>query len=281
MRWARMMLLSALVGASVLIAWARLTGAHAPGPEPEPSDAEEAPERPQIFADGVVEGRSREIALRFETPGRVRSVRVREGDAVKEGDVLAELDSDVAQLRLAEARTQLKIAAAERDRLLADAKRANRQLSREEEMIAQGKVALAEAALRREQLLLDKCKLRAPSDGVVLRAALEVGELTGPTDDRELLIIADHGAARVRAFIEELDALHVSPGQRAEVSIPGGPDRQYQGTVSSCAPSLHPKLQRRLKPGERVDVRVREAIIDLEDGAGLLIGLPVEVFIQP
>jgi RND family efflux transporter MFP subunit len=276
-----MVLLSATVGASVLIAWARLTGAHAPAPRPEPSDAEAAPERPQIFAAGVVEGRRREISLRFEVPGRVQSADVREGDTVMMGEVLAELDCDVAQLRLAEARTQLKMAVAERDRLVADSKRANLQLSREEETIAQGKVTLAEAALRRQQLLLDKCKLRAPSDGIVLRAALQVGELTGPEDGRELLIIADHGAACVRAFVEELDALEVAPGQRAQISVPGRPDRQYQGTVSSCAPSLRPKSQRRLKPGERVDVRVREAMIDLENGAGLLIGLPVEVFIQP
>ncbi len=250
-------------------------------PQHEPSEAEAAPESPQIFAEGVVEGGRREISLRFEVPGRVYAVSAREGDTVMAGDVLAELDCDIAEVRLAETRTQLKIAAAERDRLVADSKRTNRQLGREEETIAQGKVALAEAALRREQLLLDKCKLRAPCAGLVLRMALEVGELTGPTDDRELLIIADQGAARVRAFVEELDAMQVSPGQRAQVSIPGRPDRQYRGTVGSCIPSLRPKSQRRLRPGERVDVRVREAMIDLEDGAGLLIGLPVEVFIQP
>jgi hypothetical protein len=39
-------------------------------------------------------------------------------------------------------------------------------------------------------------------------------------------------------------------------------------------------VQRHLKPGEMVDVRVREVLIELVDGSDLLIGLPVEVFIE-
>ena len=46
-------------------------------------------------------------------------------------------------------------------------------------------------------------------------------------------------------------------------------------------PYVAPKSQRHLKPGELIDIRVREVIIELADGADLLIGLPVDVFIEP
>jgi len=58
-------------------------------------------------------------------------------------------------------------------------------------------------------------------------------------------------------------------------------DKRYRGTVAFCAPALLPKQQFRLKPGERIDLRMREIVIDVEHGDDLLIGMPVEVFIEP
>ena len=78
-----------------------------------------------------------------------------------------------------------------------------------------------------------------------------------------------------------MDALKVKPGQRAVVSMAGEPHQQYRGAVATCGRYLRPKLQRNLKPGERVDIQVREVVIDLDGAGDLLIGLPVEVFIEP
>jgi multidrug efflux pump subunit AcrA (membrane-fusion protein) len=171
-----------------------------------------------MFADGIVEGANQELSLRFEVPGCINAVYVREGDAVKAGDVLAELETDAAELQLAESQIRLTIAMAERDQLVGETMRRTRdvarepradvskpQLSREQQAIADGRTELAQTAVRRDQLLLDKCRLRAPNDGVVLRATPQSGELTGPNDERELFTIVSHGAMRVRAIIEELD----------------------------------------------------------------------------
>lgn len=289
----------------------------------------------RIFAGGIVEGTHRELSLRFEIPGRIKAVRVRQGETVKAGDLLAELETEIAELNLAEANVRLKIAVAERDQLVADAKRlarhlsrdvvpaagepvtnpglqepANRQgsaasrpnrsaaaiplqhaaaqaesaqanLTREEQIIAEGKIAVAEAAVRREQQLLNQRRLIAPIDGIVMRATLEPGELTGPTDEGALLTLVNRDKIHVRAFVEELDALRVSPGQHAVVAAAGDPDRPYRGIVRTCSPDVRPKSHRHLKAGERLDVRVREIVVELEEGAELLIGLPVDVFIEP
>jgi multidrug resistance efflux pump len=345
MRWVVFVSICVPVAVCAFVAWTGLTGTHsAPSPVDLAIESEETVPAPRIFADGIVEGTHREISLRFEVPGRIKVVHVREGDAVAGGDVLAELETDIAALRLVEARTRLKIAIAERDQLVAESIRLAResareklsaaekqvrdgellaergqslarqeaisakeldqmrqkrrravvqvqslrsqvdspesQLSREEEIVAEGKIALAEAAVRRERLLLDKVRLRAPNDGIVLRAAPEPGEFTGPTDDRELFTIVDRGATRVRAFVEELDALRVAPGQRAVVCSASNPNQAYPGTIRMCSLYVRPKSHQHLKPGERLDVRVREVIIELDNGADLLIGLPVEVSID-
>jgi len=292
-------MMAVTAGACVFLAWVALfpTPAAPPGvvaaSESERSAPEETAPTPQISADGIVEGANEELTLRFEVPGRIKVVHVREGDAVRAGNVLAELEMDAAELQLAEARIRLKIATAERDQLVAessrralDAAREKRivasapQLSREEQALADGKIELAQTAVRREQLLLDKCRLRAPSDGVVLRAVGQPGELTGPNDERELLTLVSPGAMRVRAFVEELDGMRVRRGQLAVVSAAGEPRKTYPGTVAACSLYFRPKSQRLLKPGERLDMRVREVIVDLDDGHDLLIGQPVEVMIE-
>jgi multidrug efflux pump subunit AcrA (membrane-fusion protein) len=286
MRWFIQVLIAAMVSASVFVALATLTPARSsPAAAVDARDEFEGTAGDsslRVFAEGTVEGAQREIALRFEVSGRIKVVHVLEGASVKAGDVLAEMESDLAELQLTEAQTQLKIATAERDRILAASGGRNQTpLSPEEKTITDGNAALAEAAVRRELLLVEKTRLRAPIDGIVLRVAAEPGELTGPTDERDLFTLVDRAHTRVRADVEELDGLRVMPGQLAVVSAAASPDKTFRGTVLTCSPCFRPKAQYRLKPGERLDIRVREVVIELDDGNDLLIGLPVEVFIEP
>lgn len=344
MRWVILALVSTTAGIGTYYAWPALCErSNGPARASAASAGLDDEDAPRIFASGTVEGSQREISLRFELEGRLKEIHVRPGDHVEKGDVLAELDADLWEQKFAEAGTMLKLARAERDRLvngaseeLREATRArlrntelqvrelesqwarSRQTARQDgvvpkdidelraryerataqlpalrakieelEMplrkedltIAESKVALAEGALRRERILLDKTLLRAPSDGLVLRVLGEPGEVVGPHDPRELLSLVNRNQTRVRAYVEELDALSVHPGQPATVSADGRPDIRYDGIVQSCAPYVGPKLQRHMKPGEFVDIRVREVLIELSGGGDLLIGLPVDVFI--
>lgn len=153
--------------------------------------------------------------------------------------------------------------------------------SAEDLEIADARINQAEAAVRRELLFVEKHSLRSPIDGIVVRADAQPGELVDPADPRERWVIVDSSRTRVRAFVEELDAMKVTPGQTALIGAVGRPHQQELGRVMECAPTLRPKLHRHLKPGERIDVRVREIVIELNGSTELLIGLPVEVFIQP
>ena len=276
----RIQLLSliAAIGVGGWYAWSGLVrSSKSTTDEIDETDRSRAAEPAKIFAGGTVEGANREIPLRFELSGRLKELHVREGDFVEKGSVLAELDAELWELKFAEAGTLLKLARAERDRL---AKLVGTAVRKEDLTIADAKVALAEGTVRRERLMLDKTLMRTPSDGIVLRVLAERGELVGPGDNRELFTLVDRSSTRVRAWIEELDAMNVAVGQKAVVIADGKPDKHYAGVVHSCSPYVSPKWQRHLKPGEMVDVRVREVLIELTDGSDLLIGLPVEVFIE-
>lgn len=257
----------------------------------------------QIFAAGIVEGTHRPLALRFETAGRVRQVFVCEGQHVKARQLLAELDSTECQLRIIAAEARLRIALAERDRVVLavhDGSSAveNERTSRfsneshgriassnvsdnqQEREIASAQVELAQTLLRQEQLMLDRTRLVAPMDSEILAVPFQPGEIVGPLQTTDALLLANRDQVHVRAFVEELDALDVRVGEQAVVMAEGTHDRQFHGVVSSCSPFVTPKNHRHSTPGERLDVRVREIVVDVREAESLLIGLPVEVFID-
>lgn len=352
MRWIGILLTIAAVGGALAFVGQDL--ARFANPESKGKSAGAAPEAEpevpidgnrRVYASGIVEGTQRDVALRFELTGRVDIVHVREGDVVAKGDVLAQLDALSAEQRVAEAEAKLRLAKAEKERLVNGERKEAREVlkadvktfevqvretealharskqlaqrnavsaqelddqkfkyekavaqlnaararlaeidapAREDDLsIADARIQLAEATLRHERSMLEKTRMRAPADGVVLHILVEAGELVGPEDERSLITMTNRDRTRVRAYIEELDALAVSVGQSAYVTIDGKPDKKYPGTVLSCSPFVRGKSNRHHRPGELIDVKVREVVVELKDATDLVVGLPVDVFIEP
>jgi HlyD family secretion protein len=132
--------------------------------------------------------------------------------------------------------------------------------------------AQVEAARARLQLALaemKKTKLLAPTAGRVLRVFAEPGEVAGPTTAQPVLLIADLSRIRVRAFVEELDANRVHPGQDATVTSDGLPGKHLAGKVTQVAPRMGRRAPQTDSPGEYKDLYYREVIIEPE-GADML-----------
>jgi multidrug resistance efflux pump len=345
MRWLAIIVVAIAIGAGIHGIWPDLFShqtASASGPA-KPA-AREPNSLRRVFAAGTVEGTQRDVPLRFEITGRLKHVYVREGDRVETGDVLAALDCDAWEFKLAEALARLELARSERDRLVNGASPESREVARSdvrtaevlvheaesqhtrarqlsqrnamssqefdeyrykhekavahlqavrarwEEIeaparqddlaVAGAKVALAEAVVRQERNALEKTRLRAPGPGVILHVETEPGELVGPADAAPMITLVNRDSTRIRAFVEELDALGVVVGQKAFVTVDGKPRAAYEGAVKSCSPHVRPKTNRHHKPGEFVDLCVREVVIELIAGDDLVVGLPVDVFIE-
>ena len=145
---------------------------------------------------------------------------------------------------------------------------------------AQAKVDMAGAAVLQGQTQLERAILTAPIDGVVLRAEMEPGELVSAESPHPVVTMTSLSELRVRAYVEELDALALQPGAEAYVTVDGKPDVRYCGRVIWAAPVMGPKSQRHYQPGEKYDVEVREVLIVLDNADELVVGLPVDVFIK-
>jgi multidrug efflux pump subunit AcrA (membrane-fusion protein) len=133
-----------------------------------------------------------EIKVGVERAGRVVRVRVQEGDAVKKGDLLAEIESEELRAGLAESRARVHEAEAE-------LRMAELNLDRRQKLVDQGIVAVHDrdqatrdidiARARRETALRDRRPLRGP-DPQELRARPHNGARDRAADRRR----PDHGS---------------------------------------------------------------------------------------
>ena len=312
------------------------------GPEPAAARSAATPvPRERVVAPGRVEAVSEEIEIGVEVPGRIVALHVQEGDAVRAGQVLAELENAdyraqvafaearVAEVRAVLARTrngsraeELREAAAAVDQAEAVAEQARREAARRDVLAADGviareerdratrDVAVADArlrALRERQALVEagpraedhrqaeaalaaavaslaeararlaKTAIVSPIDGTVLRRRLRVGESVTPeVPGTSLYTVADLSRLRVRLDVDEHDVGAVALGQRAHVTATAYGDRRFEGRVIRVGRILGRKNIRTDEPRERVDMKILEVLVELDQGASLPIGLRVD-----
>jgi ABC exporter DevB family membrane fusion protein len=200
-----------------------------------------------------------------------RSELRRRQSLLKEGVISrGEADGAERQARVAQARAD---AARERYSLLdADAREEDRDG-------AESEVALAQARLDEARALWDKTFVRAPIPGVVLRKHRNVGESVSTEFNSPIVTIADRSALRVRVDVDEVDVSKIAVGQHAYVTADAFDGIKFWGRVVRVGQLLGKKNIRTDEPAERVDTKILEVLVQLDDGHELPLGLRVQAFI--
>lgn len=141
-------------------------------------------------------------------------------------------------------------------------------------------LTIARTDLSAAESAVEKMHIRAPSDANVLNVQARVGELAAPAADVALVTVGDLSAMKVRAEVEERDATKVRVGQRVVVRADAFPGKEFDGVVTSVAPSLGtPRIAVR-GPRRPNDVEVLEVQADLDGTPPLLTGMRVDVFFK-
>jgi HlyD family secretion protein len=144
---------------------------------------------------------------------------------------------------------------------------------------AEADVSLARARLDEAKALYDKTIIRAPIDGVILRRHRKAGESVSTQFDSPIVTMADDRVRRVRVDVDEADVGRIAVGQAAYVSADAFGERRFSGRVIRIGQLLGRKNVRTDEPTERVDTKVLETLVELEDGRELPLGLRVQAFI--
>ena len=204
----------------------------------------------EVFsATGTIAARQ-EAKLSFKAPGRIETVSVNVGQAIRKGEIIALLDQSdfLAGVRQAEAglkTAQAGIALAEAQVALArvalgrmkglyadesipkgqlDDVQAKYDMAAAGLMVAKAHEEQAAAGLEAARNQLANTVLRAPFEGVVASKSGSVGETIGP--GVPILVLADLSAAKVKFDLPESAYGKVRVGTRVDVSVDSYPGHQ-------------------------------------------------------
>jgi len=207
-----------------------------------------------LTVSGYIVNRERiEISPRFL--GVVKWIGVKKGDAVTNGQVLAQLDDAEYRARMLQAEGQLNSAKAdvERDRLnyaritnLISSAVESKQSEDNARLALEADRASLQAAQGNYDLAktyVDWCVIRSPINGVVLAKLVNPDELVMPQSfgggrgpSTALLAVADLNDLQVEIDVNEADLSKISLNQKCRVSPEAYPDKTYAGYVAEIAP---------------------------------------------
>jgi HlyD family secretion protein len=221
-----------------------------------------------VTASGKIEAETK-VDISADITGRVTEIAVKEGDLVKKGQFLLQIDpaqylsvvnrleGQVAQTEasLTQARTNRDQSKRQRDRSL-EIQRVNAELIARESVeqavqaydvseanyrAAQAGVDQARAALAEARSNLAKTRLTAPIAGRVVRLNVEEGEVAVPgTFSKEtglLMTIADLSVVLSKVKVDETDVVRLHLRDSVSVSIDAFPDTTFVGRVTKISNS--------------------------------------------
>mgnify|MGYP001250913093 CR=1 FL=1 len=172
---------------------------------------------------GVAETRTYQVAATIA--GRITEVKVAEGDAVTEGQVVATLDAAPLNLVVDQANAGL-------DAAKATLKQAQDDSASAAELAADtARVKQAEASVALAKTQVDNATIKAPHAGRVVTVTANAGQNAAP--GKTLLTIADPAQVYLRVFVPETRLGAIKVGQAATVTTDAA--KTLQGTVTFVA----------------------------------------------
>jgi len=193
-----------------------------------------------------------DVKLASQVPGRVVAMRVAEGDAVRAGEVVAEIERPPLEDQEREARAALAQAQAGLDNAKLNLGRTERLFergiaagkevedARAQQAAAEAALAQARAGLAAAERQLARARVTSPIAGQVVKRFVGVGEQVDGTAAQPLVEIANVERVEVAAHVAADDLSRVRVGQKAEVASDAWPDRHFQADVIAIAPAVDP-----------------------------------------
>jgi RND family efflux transporter MFP subunit len=248
-----------------------------------------------LVATGYVFARHR-ATVAPRVPGRIAKLYVAEGDKVKAGQLLAELESAEAQASLLQLRADIAAAKAKVERAASDVATAQTQFRRESDLLSKGAgiqatyddakarldaaqsmlrsaesdVRAVEARRAAAEVMLDNTKIRSPFDGTIIKKLSEVGEVSNTVviggGGGGVFSIASLGDLEVQADVAEAQFHKVALGTPAEIILDAYPDRRFRGKVTELS-----------KQVDRAKAAVTVKVGFVDDSTGVLPDMAAKV----
>lgn len=221
-----------------------------------------------LDATGYVTAR-RQATVSAKITGKVRDVRIEEGQRVAAGEILATLDDSEALVEVELRRAQVASARAQQTQAEAESANAEREYVRAQEIAAKqlisvsaldsartqtealrarassqkSAVHVANEALKAAQVQLDNTIVRAPFAGVITVKAAQPGEMISPVSGGGGSIrtgigtVVDMDSLEIQVDVSEAYINRVQPGQKVEAVLNAYPDWRIPAEVIAIVPT--------------------------------------------
>jgi HlyD family secretion protein len=202
--------------------------------------------------------------------GRITRLTVKEGDTVRNGEILAQIDSARFDAETRQSRAALDSARADLDRTQADLRATQLAFERTKRMHADSlvsdqtydqaeaelkvkqavvesqrkRITQLQAALESFQDTLDKATVPSPMDGVVTSLQKEEGEVVIGAQSFQptiIMTVADLSIMEVEVLVDETDIRNVRLGQEADVRVDAFEGLSVKGEVTEIGSSAIPR----------------------------------------
>jgi len=215
-----------------------------------------------VTASGQVIPRTK-VDISADITGRITRLAVKDGDEVREGQLLLQIDPQQFEAQVQRAEAALANARASLAQARANLLQARRNLERQQEIrrtnaalvstqeleqlstqlevnealveAATENVKQGEASLRDAKYQLSRTTIYAPMTGRVTRLNVEVGETaimgTLNRDAATLMTISDMSVLETKVKVDETDVSRISLGDSAVIQIDAFPDTTFVGKV--------------------------------------------------
>ncbi len=197
------------------------------------------------------------VVIRPEIVGRITAITFQEGQPVKAGEKLFQIDDRLARAELKQASANLKLAQLEYERFrkLAGAGAATKRAADQ----TQANLGVAQANVDLAKTKVDYTAITAPFDGVVGLRRVSPGDYVQV--GQELANFVSYDPMKVNFSIPETEAARLQTGQQIAITVEALPGENFIGTVYALDPQLDvagrsvslratiPNPENRLKPG--------------------------------
>lgn len=238
-----------------------------------------------VNATGKVQPET-EVKIAPEVSGEIIELPLREGTAVKKGDLLVRIKPDNYKYQLDQREAALAAARASAIQYKAQLLKAEEDFRRSQDLYAKqlisdaemtaartayegaqanydnalAQIRSSEGLLAQAQEQLSKTTIYSPIDGTVTSRTSEVGERvvgTGQFAGTEVMRVADLANMEVRVNVNENDVVNVKLGDKARISVDAYPNRRFRGEVWEIASTARTLGQNTQEEVTNFVVRIR------------------------
>ncbi|MFA0408888.1 efflux RND transporter periplasmic adaptor subunit [Vibrio splendidus] len=175
-------------------------------------------------------------ALTFSASDKILNIHFKDGDSVKKGELIAQLDNTKAKADLDKARSSLALAKSKLKRVQELLKKQPDSMSQQDVEELGEQANLAAADFRQKEALMNDYLLVAPFDGQLTNFTHSVGsKIDGTT---ALVSLIKLNPVEVQYSIGQSDLGNAKLGQNVSIQVDAFVDEAFSGVVDYIAPAV-------------------------------------------